>query len=225
MATYGESASGRINTTTGGKQEDNIASAEGIFRGLQTGQPKPENLKVPQKDLLVFFRQLAVVLQSGISLAQGMILIADNMRNQKLAHCVKRIAARLSAGEELSVSLRHYPKVFKPLTIGLIEAGEAGGILDQVLERIASLMEDQAKLRGQIIGALIYPSLVFLLAITVSLGLLIFIVPRFEAMFDGMGADLPALTAFMFAIGTTLSDTSRTAFDNSFIPSIIASIF
>ena len=129
-----------------------------------------------------------------------MILIAENMNNKKLAHCVLRISARLSAGEDLSLSLRQYPKVFRPITIGLIEAGEAGGILDEVLERIALLMEEQAKIRGQIIGALVYPSLVFLLAISVSLGLLIFIVPKFKDMFDGMGADLPALTAFMLTL-------------------------
>ena len=138
-----------------------------------------------------------MILQSGVSLAQGMTLIAENMSNKKLANCVMRISARLSAGEELSLSLRQYPKVFAPITIGLIEAGETGGILDQVLERIALLMEEQAKIRGQIIGALVYPGLVFLLASSVSLGLLIFVVPRFKNMFDGMGADLPALTSFM----------------------------
>ncbi|TCD57861.1 type II secretion system F family protein [Synechococcus sp. BS55D] len=169
------------------------------------GQPAPKDLKIAQKDLLIFFRQLAVILQSGVSLAQGMNLIAENMTNKKLAHCIQRIAARLSAGEELSTSLKQYPKVFKPITVGLIEAGEAGGILDQVLDRIALLMEEQAKIRGQIIGALVYPALVFLLSISVSLGLLIFVVPKFKAMFDGMGADLPALTSFMLTLSNLVT--------------------
>ena len=160
-------------------------------------QPTPAKLTVPQKDLVVFFRQLSVILQSGIPLAQGLILIAENMTNPKLAFCIERIAARLGSGEELSSVLKQYPKVFKPIMIGLIEAGETGGILEQVLDRIATLMEEQAKLRGQIIGALVYPILVFILAISVSLGLLIFIVPRFDAMFKSMGGELPALTAFM----------------------------
>ena len=179
----------------------------------QKNQPPPAKLKVPQKDLLVFFRQLSVILESGVALAQGMILIAENMTNVKLAYCVQTIAFRLNAGEELSSSLRQYPKVFEPIAIGLIEAGEAGGILEQVLDRIALLLEERAKIRGQIIGALIYPALVLLLAVSVSLGLLIFIVPKFKSMFDNMGAELPALTSFMlnlsnfvtsltFAIGT-----------------------
>ena len=150
-----------------------------------------KDLKVPQKDLLVFFRQLAVILQSGVPLAQGLTLIAENMTNQKLASCVLQIAGRLSAGEELSLSLRNFPKVFEPLTVGLIEAGEAGGILESVLDRIALLMEEKAKLRGQLIGAMIYPAIVLLLAVSVSLGLLIFIVPKFKEMFDNMGAELP----------------------------------
>ena len=136
-------------------------------------------------------------MQSGIPLAQGLILIAENVTNPKLAFCVQRIAARLGSGEELSAILKQYPKVFKPIMVGLIEAGETGGILDQVLDRVATLMEEQAKLRGQITGALVYPVLVLVLALSVSLGLLIFIVPRFDAMFKGMGGELPALTAFM----------------------------
>ena len=161
------------------------------------GMPAPGRLKVPQKDLLIFFRQLAVILQSGVPLAQGLELLASNMTNPQLAACITQIALRLNAGEELSTCLRQYPKVFRPITVGLIEAGEAGGILEEVLDRIARLMEQQAKLRGQMIGALIYPVIVLVLAITVSLALLIFIVPRFESMFSSLGAQLPAITQVM----------------------------
>ena len=197
MASYGDTSAKieRPEKNFGNTTEDSRKRT--LLSDILGGQPAPQNLKVPQKDLLVFFRQLAVILQSGVSLAQGMTLIAENMSNKKLANCVMRISARLSAGEELSNSLRQYPKVFAPITVGLIEAGETGGILDQVLERVALLMEEQAKIRSQIIGALVYPGLVFLLASSVSLALLIFVVPRFKDMFDGMGADLPALTSFM----------------------------
>jgi len=200
MASYGENQEKITTANNSPTRITNNPGREGLLANLLGGQPAPQNLRVPQKDLLVFFRQLAVILQSGISLAQGMTLIAENMSNKKLAHCVMRISARLSAGEELSLSLRQYPKVFAPITVGLIEAGEAGGILDQVLERVALLMEEQAKIRGQIIGALVYPGLVFLLASSVSLALLIFIVPRFKDMFDGMGTDLPTLTSFMLSL-------------------------
>ena len=193
MAQYGVSSSSRIATPA----VKSATASPGVFAGLFSTEILPKNLKVPQKDLLVFFRQLAVVLQSGVPLSQGLDLLADNMTNPKFSTCISRIAARLSAGEELSLCLKQYPKIFAPITVGLIEAGEARGILELVLDRIALLMEEQAKLRGQIVGALVYPALVLILALSVSLGLLIFIVPKFKDMFDNMGAELPALTTFM----------------------------
>ena len=206
MATYGarpqaaQNSAGLSGISSGSQQ-----SKGGLFTDLFSSQPSPKNLTVPQKDLLVFFRQLAVILQSGVPLAQGLMLIADNMTNKRFADCVQHIAARLSAGEELSLSLRLYPKVFEPLAVGLIEAGEAGGILEQVLDRVALLLEERAKIRGQIIGAMIYPVIVLLLATTVSLGLLIFIVPRFKTMFDSMGAELPALTSFLLELSQAIT--------------------
>lgn len=161
------------------------------------GMPAPARLTVPQKDLLILFRQLAVIIQSGVPLAQGLELLAGNMANPRLAACISQIALRLNAGEELSNCLRQYPRVFRPITVGLIEAGEAGGILESVLDRIAQLMEQQAKVRSQMIGALIYPVIVLVLAVSVSLALLIFIVPRFESMFTSLGAKLPAITQVM----------------------------
>ena len=206
MATYGSQtqsaaqSEGVKSTPLGSRQ---ISS--GLFSDLFSSQPSPKNLTVSQKDLLVFFRQLAVILQSGVALAQGLLLISDNMTNKRFAGCIQHIAARLSAGEELSISLRLYPKVFEPLAVGLIEAGEAGGILEEVLDRVALLLEERAKIRGQIIGAMIYPVIVLLLATTVSLGLLIFIVPRFKAMFDGLGAELPALTSFLLELSKAIT--------------------
>lgn len=160
----------------------------------------PKNFKVPQKDLLIFFRQLAVILQSGVPLAQGIELLSENTKNEKFAYLQLQIAARLSAGEELSNCLKKYPKVFTSMTTGLIQAGEAGGILDKVLDRIATLIEEQSKIKSQIQGALIYPVIILVLAVTVSLALLIFIVPKFDKMFKSMGAELPGLTKFMLTL-------------------------
>ena len=207
MASYGTSPTTPANFSESKIGRNNNTSV-GLFVDLFSSQTSPKNLTVPQKDLLIFYRQLAVILQSGVPLAQGLLLIADNMTNKKLADCVKHIAARLSAGEELSVSLRLYPKVFEPLAVGLIEAGEAGGILEEVLDRVALLLEERSKIRGQIIGAMVYPVIVLLLATTVSLGLLIFIVPRFKIMFDDMGAELPALTSILLDLSQAVTSTT-----------------
>ena len=162
-------------------------------------KPNPK-LKVPQADLLIFFRQMSVMLKSGVALSQALELLAENMTNKKFGANILDVSKRLGGGEELSSSLRNYPRIFSPIMIGLIEAGEAGGILSQVLERLASLIEAQSKIKGQITGALIYPVAILVLAVSVSLGLLIFIVPQFEAMFSGMGAELPGLTKFMLSL-------------------------
>ena len=115
MIQYGSSNTPR-NTN---EEQSSNATRKSLIQ--PKNQPPPEKLKVPSKDLLVFFRQLSVILESGVALAQGMILIAENMTNTKLAYCVQSIAFRLNAGEELSSSLRQYPKVFEPIAIGLIE--------------------------------------------------------------------------------------------------------
>tara|TARA_Y100000589_G_C27140339_1_gene624362 strand:- start:212 stop:1375 length:1164 start_codon:yes stop_codon:yes gene_type:complete len=162
----------------------------------QDYQPNPK-LKVAQSELLIFFRQLSVMLKSGVSLSLALDLLAENMTNKKFGSNISDIAKRLGGGEELSSSLRNYPRIFSPITIGLIEAGEAGGILSQVLERLALLIEANSKIKGQITGALIYPLAILLLTVTISLGLLIFIVPTFDEMFKSLGAELPALTTIM----------------------------
>ena len=174
--------------------------------GGEPRQPSPKNLKVKNDDLMVFFRQLSVILQTGVPLSQGLELLAENMTNKQFAYAVSQISGRLNAGQDLSNSFAAYPKVFKPIMVGLIKAGEFGGILDNVVDRIASLIEQQAKLKGQIIGAMIYPGIVLFIAITVGLGMLIGIVPQFANMFDDLGAELPGITNFMLSLSKAVTD-------------------
>ncbi len=177
-----------------------------VFFGIVFGEesyldyPPNTKLKVKQDDLLIFYRQMAVMLKSGVSLSQALELLAENMNNKKFGANVFDISKRIGSGEELSSSLGNYPRIFSPIMLGLIEAGEAGGILSKVLERLALLIEAKSKIKGQITGALIYPIAILVLAVSVSLGLLIFIVPQFEAMFSEMGAELPGLTLFMLSL-------------------------
>ena len=195
MPEYGDITNSVLKNTNKESTLDKILN-------FQIGTPSdhPTKLKVSQKDLLIFFRQLSVILLSGVPLAQGLDLLAENMQNKNFRKCLNDISQSLASGEELSICLRRYPKVFPPITVGLIEAGEAGGILSEVLDRIAKLLEANEKLKGQITGALVYPLIVLVLAVTISLALLIFIVPRFEDLFNGLGAELPALTAFMLLL-------------------------
>ena len=191
MASYGSS-----ETTNFDEKKNNSKKPEqGNFLNITLlPEVSPRRLKISQKNKLIFFRQLSVILKSGIPLAQGLELLAENMTNKAFSKCILSIASQLSAGKDLSSSLADYPKVFDPITIGLIEAGETGGFLSNVLERIALLIESQSKIKSEIKGALIYPLIVLFLAVTVSLALLIFIVPTFQELFKGLGAELPGLT-------------------------------
>ena len=101
------------------------------------------------------------------------------------------ISKKLNSGEELSSCLSSFPRIFAPITVGLIEAGEAGGILSEVLDRLALLLEAKAKIKGQITGALIYPVAILVLAVSISLALLIFIVPTFDEMFKATETNSP----------------------------------
>ncbi len=196
MAEYGEANSvpliPRANISKS-KNNENLS----FFNIDIFNQNKTSSLRVPLKVKLIFFRQLSVILKSGVPLSQGLDLLSENITNKPFAVCIKDISSDLGSGVDLSTALLKYSRVFDPIIVGLIEAGEAGGILSDVLERIAGLLESQSKLKGQITGALIYPVILLVLALTVSLGLLIFIVPTFEDLFKGLGAELPGLTQFM----------------------------
>ncbi len=167
-----------------------------------------KNTKVKQKDLLIFFKQLSVIIKSGVPLAEGLELLSENMTNKEFARCILIISNKLASGDDLSSAFKIYDRIFNPITIGLIEAGEAGGILPEVLERISGLLEANAKIKSEIKSSLIYPIIIFVLAITVSLALLIFIVPTFEEMFADMGASLPALTRFMLSLSRFVTSST-----------------
>jgi len=202
MAPYGD----QTQAPTQQKPKKAEGSEKTLWEILTSKEVSPRRLSVPIKQQMVFFRQLAVIMQSGVPIAQGLVLLSDNMTNPNFSGCISTIAKRLSAGEQISTCLRMYPKVFKPITIGLIEAGEIGGILETVLDRIALLMEQQEKLKGQMIGALIYPVIVLVIAFGVGLGLLIGIVPRFAIMFRDLGAELPGITVFMLNLSALVTN-------------------
>ena len=205
MAEYGKIELSAIEKSSKTKEKNSASQLNFEISFLDSNNPR--RLKIPLKAKLIFFRQLSVILQSGVPLSQGLDLLSENVTNKKFSQCIENISKDLGSGIDLSMAFQNYPKIFDPIIVGLIEAGEAGGILSKVLERIALLLEEQNKLKGQITGALIYPVILLVLALTVSLGLLIFIVPTFEKLFNDLGADLPALTQIML-------DLSRVSYFN-----------
>jgi type IV pilus assembly protein PilC len=156
--------------------------------------------KVSTKDLAVFFRQFSVMIDAGLPLVQCLEILATNQENQAFQKCLTGVRTTVEGGATLSNAMRQWPKVFDDLTTNMIEAGEAGGILDTILQRLATYVEKNVKLKAAVKSALIYPSSVITIACLIVGLLLRFVVPIFANMFNSMGVDLPLPTTIVIGL-------------------------
>ena len=153
--------------------------------------------KVGLKDLAVFSRQFATMISSGLSLIRSLSILYEQTDNQALAKVIGDVRRQVESGETLSGALADHPKVFPRLFVAMVRAGEAAGMLDSVLLRVAAMFEADVRLRSKIKSAMTYPVIVFIMAVLLSTVMLIFIVPVFEGMFTDMGGELPMLTQIL----------------------------
>ena len=156
--------------------------------------------KVPIKDLAVFFRQFSVMIDAGLPLVQCLEILAANQENQVFQKCLTGVRTTVEGGATLSNAMRGYPRIFDDLTTNMIEAGEAGGILDTILQRLAAYVEKNVKLKSAVKSALIYPVSVISIACLVVGLLLKFVVPIFANMFGSMGVELPLPTRMVIGL-------------------------
>jgi type IV pilus assembly protein PilC len=153
--------------------------------------------KVGLKDLAIFSRQFATMIGSGLSLIRAMTILQEQTENSKLAEVIDEIRTAVEGGESLSSAMAVHDKIFPKLFIAMVRAGEAAGMLDQVLLRVAAMFEADVRLRSKIKSAMTYPVIVFIMAILLSTVMLIFIVPVFTGMFEDLGGELPLLTQIL----------------------------
>ena len=153
--------------------------------------------RVKLKELAIFSRQFATMINSGLSLIRALSILREQTENKKLASVVGEIQTEVESGQSLSQAMAVHGKVFPKLYIAMIRAGETAGMLDQVLLRIAAMIEADVRLRSKIKSAMTYPVIVFAMAILLSTVMLIFIVPTFATMFDDLGGELPLLTKIL----------------------------
>ena len=161
--------------------------------------------RIKLKDLAIMARQLATMINSGLTLLRALAILADQTENQALAKIVAQVRNDVETGSSLSVALGKHPDTFPPLMVNMIKAGEVGGFLDQVLVSVANNFEAEVKLKSKIKSAMTYPVVVFVIAILATVGMLLFIVPIFAGMFADLGGELPFLTQIL----VTLSDLVR----------------
>ena len=153
--------------------------------------------RVKLKDLAIFSRQFATMINSGLSLIRSLSILAEQTENKKLCEVIADVRGKVEAGSDLSSAMAEHPKVFPKLFIAMVRAGEAAGMLDQVLLRVAEMFEKDVKLRAKVKSAMTYPVIVLVMAVLLTAVMLIFIVPVFEQMFIDLGGDLPLLTQML----------------------------
>ena len=156
------------------------------------------------KEKAIFASKMAALVNAGVPIVRSIDLMASQQKMPLFKRALQSVSLEVNQGISLGEALRRWPKVFDKLSIAMVEAGEAGGVLDECLRRLAKLLEDNAKLQNQIKGALSYPVAVLMIAITVFLGMTIFLIPTFAEIFDSLGAKLPWFTQIMVDLSSLL---------------------
>jgi type IV pilus assembly protein PilC len=159
---------------------------------------------VPLADLVVFTRQLATMLDAGLAMVQSLQALAEQTSNKVMRDVIKDICSRVEGGDSFSQALLKHPKVFNRLFVCMVDAGEKGGLLAEILSRLATFLENTARLRKKVKSAMMYPTVVTFVAITITIFLLIKVVPVFGEIFSGFGAKLPAPTQFLIDLSDWL---------------------
>lgn len=179
------------------KQNAGIGSLD--LKKIQTSM-----VSVTIKDKAVFSRQFAALVSAGVAMVRGLGVLSEQCTNPKLKVALTAVSTDIQEGVSLSDAMRKHPECFDNLYVSMIQAGEVGGVLDEVLGRLAKLLEDTARLQNQIKSALAYPVVVGSLATIIFLAMTIFIIPVFAGIFKEIGGELPAFTQVMLDISEFL---------------------
>ena len=159
---------------------------------------------VPLADLVVFTRQLATMVDAGLAMVQSLQALGEQTTNKVMRDVIKDVTQRVESGDSFSQALMKHPKVFNRLYVCMVDAGEKGGLLAEILARVATFLENTARLRKKVKSAMMYPTVVTFVAITITIFLLVKVVPVFGEIFSGFGAKLPAPTQYLIALSEWL---------------------
>jgi len=156
--------------------------------------------KITEKDLVVFTRQFATMIDAGLPLVQCLEILATQCENKTLSKLLGEVRMDVESGTTYADALRKHPKVFSPLYCNMVRAGEVGGILDTILQRLAKQMEKDVKLKAQVKSAMVYPAAIVAVAVIVVTVLMVWVIPIFAKMFSDFGGTLPGPTQFVISL-------------------------
>ncbi len=160
---------------------------------------------VSVRDKAIFSRQFAAMVNAGVAMVRCLSILGEQCTNPRMKKSLRAITAEVQQGVNLSDAMRKHPDCFDNLYISMVQAGEVGGVLDEVLNRLAKVLEDMARLKNQVKGAMAYPIAVGILACIVFVGMTVFLIPVFANIFKGLGTELPGLTLFMLDVSGVLT--------------------
>ncbi|MEZ4871499.1 MAG: type II secretion system F family protein [Bdellovibrionales bacterium] len=155
------------------------------------------NGKVKPKELQIFTRQFAVLISSGVPIMQSIDSMAQGAKSPAMVSTLQDISESLNKGKRLAEAMANHPQVFDRMYVNLVKAGEEGGVLEEILSRLADHIEKSVKIKGKIKGAMAYPAAIILVAFIVITAIMVFVIPSFQEMFEQNGQELPALTTFV----------------------------
>lgn len=171
---------------------------------------------VTVRDKAIFSRQMAVMINAGVPIVRSLGVLSDQCDNPKLKKALTTLSNDVQQGNNMSESMRKFPECFDNLYIAMIQAGEVGGVLDDVMNRLSKLLEDDARLQNQIKSAMSYPTTVGSIAVIVFLAMTIFLIPTFATIFADIGVELPAFTQMMLSISAFLRGPFLAAPDKNY---------
>src|SRR5512136_1517825 len=156
--------------------------------------------RVGLADLVIFTRQLATMIDAGLAMVQSLQALAEQTTNKIMRDVIRDVCARVESGDSFSEALQKHPKAFSRLYVCMVGAGEKGGLLAEILARLATYLENTARLRKKVKSAMMYPTAVTIIAIGITIFLLVKVVPVFGDIFSGFGAKLPAPTQYLINV-------------------------
>lgn len=194
----------RLNLRNQGFVIQNIQESQSLASRLDIKKIQNSFVNVSVKDRAVFSRQFAALVNAGVAIVRSLGVLSQQCTNPKMKAALIEISADVQAGVNLSDAMSKHPDCFDGLYVSMVEAGEIGGVLDEVLNRLSKLLEDMARLQNQIKSALAYPTVVGFLATAIFVGMTVFLIPIFANIFKDLGAELPALTQFLLLCSEVL---------------------
>lgn len=164
----------------------------------------PFKPKVKSHDLVIFSRQLATLVNAGVPIVQGLNILSEQIQNPAFRSVVSAVKSDIEGGIAIADALKNHPKAFDELYVSMVRAGEVGGILDTILDRLSGYMEATEELRGKVKGAMVYPAVVSLIATAITIFLLTGVIPTFKTVFASFGAELPLPTQLLLGLSDFL---------------------